>query len=185
MFALDPVLRHISVAAGAIVFFLSALTKFRGLAVFRAAFGAYRLVPARLTPYAAPVIPVLETVFAVGLLCAPIRPFAALGLECLLGVFAVALLVNLLRGNDAIDCGCGGFVETPSAAASSGIGYWHVGRVAALAVLLWPALQLVTERQVFLPDYATVFFAVLFIVGAYYVVDLLLANAPKLKNLGT
>jgi hypothetical protein len=187
MFVVDPVFNHIAAAAGAIVFYLSAFAKFRDLAAFGAAFAAYRIVPARVAAYVAPIVPCVEAALALGVLSVPARPFAALGLMGVAGLFAAALLLNLLRGNDTIDCGCSGFSGRQTAQAETregGIGYGHVARAVALAALLWPATQPVAQRPMLLPDYATVCFAVLFITGAWYVADRLLVNAPKLKNLG-
>ncbi len=68
----------------------------------------YRLLPAWITPVVAMGIPVAMLVNAVALLIPASAPAAAWAAAFLLALFSVAIAVNLARGRESIDCGCGG-----------------------------------------------------------------------------
>jgi hypothetical protein len=90
----------------ACLFATAAWHKLSGLAEFRGALSAYRLLPEWAVGSAAVLLVVLETGIAVALL---VRVEGApLAASVLLGSYSVAMWVNLLRGRRWIDCGCGG-----------------------------------------------------------------------------
>ena len=73
---------------------------------FRLALGAYQLLPEwAVTPIAYGFV-LAEGVLAVA--CLAQVPAAYLGAFALLSVYTAAIVVNLVRGMDSIDCGCGG-----------------------------------------------------------------------------
>jgi hypothetical protein len=92
----------------ATVFALAAFHAMREWAIFGGIVEQYRLAPPRLSQIAARILPPLEAVAAICLVLPPAgRVGAVLGLT-LLALFTVAITVNLARGCELIDCGCGG-----------------------------------------------------------------------------
>ena len=110
----------------AIVFAYSVLHKLKSLARFQAALAAYELIPPALVSIAARLVILLEIAAIVALLV-PIGPGGWIAFA-LLSVYTAALSVNLLRGNTAIDCGCG---DTPTP-----ISGWLLLRNGALLLLV-------------------------------------------------
>ena len=88
------------------MFASAAWHKLSGLAEFRGALSAYRLLPEWAVGSAAVALVVLETSIALALLAR--FEGASLAEFLLLGAYSAAMLVNLLRGRRWIDCGCGG-----------------------------------------------------------------------------
>ncbi|MGS0894574.1 MauE/DoxX family redox-associated membrane protein [Burkholderia stagnalis] len=179
---LDPVLATAAQAGAAVVVLLGAFAKLRRPAAFRQALAGYRLVPDALTAPAAFALPLAEALGAVALLFPDTRTAGAIGLIALLAAFAAGLTINLLRGHTDIDCGCSGFAAS-HADAPRGIGWLHVGRVLLLVALVATAFFEPGARAVVWFDYLTLFFSVLLIVCALLIVDVLLANVPRLSRL--
>jgi hypothetical protein len=179
---LDPVVLMVCVATVAIVVLLGAAAKLREPAKFGASLAAYRLLPSFAVAPLAYAVPVLEAAGALGLLFSATRTGSALLLIALFAAFGIALAINVLRGNTDIDCGCAGFTAS-SREAPKGIGWWHVGRVAALAALACVPLIAQDPRPVVWFDYLTVGAGTLFAVAAMLTLDVLLANLPKLESL--
>ena len=91
------------------VFGLSLHHKLRRFPRFRASLAAYGLLPAPAVPAAAVALVMLE-VTAIACLLLPSGIASGLAFA-LLTLYTLAITVNLLRGNRAIDCGCG---DTPT-----------------------------------------------------------------------
>ncbi|WP_322053138.1 MauE/DoxX family redox-associated membrane protein [Paraburkholderia bannensis] len=179
---IDPVLATGMQAGTAVVVLLGAFAKWRGLAVFCRALGGYGLLPDLLIAPVAVAIPAAETLGATALLFPVTRIIGAAVLVALLLAFAVALALNIVRGHTDIDCGCSGFGAS-QASAPRGIGWPHVARALLLAALVATAFIESSARQIVWFDYLTLFFAVLLIVCALFIVDALIANAPRLSHL--
>ncbi|MBN3786967.1 MauE/DoxX family redox-associated membrane protein [Burkholderia sp. Ac-20353] len=183
---IDPVFATGAQASTAIVVLIGAVAKWRRPAAFRRALGDYRLLSEALTASAAFAIPAAETLGAAALLFPNTRTLGATVLVALLLAFAAGLAFNILRGHTDIDCGCSGFGATQSAdqsASPRGIGWFHVARALLLAALAAVAFVEPSARQIVWFDYLTLFFAVLLIVCALLIVDVLLANMPRLSHL--
>jgi hypothetical protein len=92
----------------------------------------YRILPEVLVPTMAAILLVLECAAVAGLILPQTRGIAAgLASGLLLG-YAAAIGVNLLRGRNTIDCGCGG--------GGQGISALHLLRNAVLAVFAVPVM---------------------------------------------
>lgn len=104
--SLDPTLALTAALVLAAVFGAAGPPKLAARDAFAGVLANYRLLPERLVPPVALVLPCLEIAVAVGLLLPATRPLAALGACLLLLLFAAAMAVNLLRGRSDIDCGC-------------------------------------------------------------------------------
>lgn len=106
-----------SLAAGSAVVFTTllfaaaALHKLWDFTAFTGYVADYRLVPERLSRAAAALAAGAE-LLAVGLLVVPGGQAAGSSLAiALLLFYATAIAVNLARGRDRIECGCGGAVQ--------------------------------------------------------------------------
>jgi Methylamine utilisation protein MauE len=182
---LDPVILMICIATLTIVTLASAWPKWREPERFRASVDAFALLPSVLVKPLSYLLPAVETAAAVGLLFASMRPFGAYALIALFVAFALALAINVVRGHTDIDCGCSGFIAAAEAAsgAPKAIGWWHVGRAAFLALLAASVLLPSTGRVLVAFDYVSAGASTLFAVAAWFTLDVLLANLPKLNSL--
>jgi uncharacterized membrane protein YphA (DoxX/SURF4 family) len=106
--ATDPVLQFALQAAAALLFLGSAAHKLRDPSAFRSALEAYAVIPKATLAPAAPLLAFAEIAVGFGLLFSATAPAAAIGGAGLLSVYGAAIAVNVARGRDAIDCGCGG-----------------------------------------------------------------------------
>jgi hypothetical protein len=104
---LDPALSALLRASLALLFALAAAHKLRAPRAFAAVLAEYRLVPDAAALALALGFAGAELARAVAL-CAPaLARAAALGAVLLLALYAAAIAINLARGRDDIDCGCG------------------------------------------------------------------------------
>ena len=116
------------------IFATAAASKATALLEFEGVVGNYRLLPRRLAPVVARLLPAVEAATVVLLLLPATRGLGAPLAISLLVLFGFAMAVNIRRGRTEIDCGC--FRTTHRQRLS----WWLVGRNAALAVtgaLLW------------------------------------------------
>lgn len=175
-FVLDPVLGHASAAALGAVLLLGALPKLRDPALFREALDNYRLLPRVLLAPMALLLPLLELLAGALLLPAASRGAGALLALALLALVTGAVAINLRRGRERIDCGCGGSEHVPL---SRGL----VARNAGLAVLALVALAPAQPRATVWLDLVATAFATLFLLGLVLVTNQLLSNHPRLTAL--
>jgi len=107
---LHDLLAAVSVAARVcvgLVFLLAAMQKASHWRVLAGVVANYRLLPRRMAWPAAAVLPPVEMILAILLLSMQFGPWPAAAAMALLGLFAVAMAINIARGRDHIDCGCG------------------------------------------------------------------------------
>jgi Methylamine utilisation protein MauE len=90
----------------ALVFLNAAAGKMRHWLVFQGVVANYRLLPGVLVRPFAHMLPPLEALVGVLLLCNALSPWPEIAAAALLIVFATAMAVNLFRGRRQIDCGC-------------------------------------------------------------------------------
>src|SRR6516164_10283883 len=90
-----------------LVFMLAATQKAMHWRILPGVIANYRLLPRWMSLPAAVLLPPVEMVLALLLLSAQFRSWPALAAITLLLLFAGAMAINLTRGRDHIDCGCG------------------------------------------------------------------------------
>ena len=90
-----------------LVFVLAATQKAMHWRILPGVIANYRLLPRWMHWPAAALLPPLEMVLGVTLLSAQLKPWPALAAIALLLLFAAAMAINIARGRDHIDCGCG------------------------------------------------------------------------------
>ena len=182
---MDPVILMVCIASTAIIVLASAVPKWREPSRFRASLEAFALLPAFSIKPLSFLLPAFEAAGALGLLFADTRTAGAITLIALFTLFAAALAINVLRGNTDIDCGCSGFIVASRASerAPKAIGWWHVARACMLVALA--AFTLVPEagRALVWFDYLSAGACTLFAVAAWFTLDVLLVNLPKLDSL--
>lgn len=96
------------VAVGAVLFAAGWVKLRRGSRMFRDAVLAYDLVPRRVAPLLAVVIPALESFCGIGLILGVATPASAIVGFALIGIVTGAVIVSLARGKRHF-CGCMGF----------------------------------------------------------------------------
>lgn len=103
---LDPALVTIARLGIGCLLVYAAVHKLRDMLEFRLSLGAYELIPAALVRPIAYALPLVELLL--GVACLAQLPASYLGALVLFAVYTLAILINLARGRDSIDCGCGG-----------------------------------------------------------------------------
>lgn len=128
----SPILAAIAIGLVVLVFARALVHKLGDFAGFVATLAEYRLMPtAALRPAAWATVTVEGAVLG-GVLPAGGRAFALGAAAAMLGLYAGAMAVNLIRGRDRIDCGCGG--------SGHALSWALVGRNLVLAALALAAL---------------------------------------------
>lgn len=176
-FALDPVLTSILCATVSVILLLGAGQKLRDLELFRAVVENYRLAPESLEGLVAIGLPVLEVTAGLAILFDSSRTFGAALALLLLGLVTGAVIINLVRGREEIDCGCGG---------TDGRQTLSWGLVARNAILVAGVLLGALDdraRELVWMDYLTVGFGTVALFGLYVSANQLLANHPRLMDL--
>jgi hypothetical protein len=113
-----------------LVFLVAAAQKFSHWRVLSGVIANYHLLPQALVAPVSVLLPPLELLLGAMLLAGLAQGWAVLAAVALLALFAAAMAINLLRGRDTIDCGCGqSFLKQT-------IGWTLVARNAVLAALL-------------------------------------------------
>jgi hypothetical protein len=99
-----------SVATGLVCLVLARalLHKLTARAEFAATLAEYHILPARWTAAATVLIALLEALAILAIIAPASRQQGAVLAAMLFVLYSAAMAVNLLRGRDHIDCGCGG-----------------------------------------------------------------------------
>lgn len=90
-----------------LVFILAATQKAMHWRILPGVIANYRLLPRAMAWPVAALLPPTEMILAILLLSAQLRPWPAFVAMALLALFATAMAINIRRGRDHIDCGCG------------------------------------------------------------------------------
>jgi len=117
-----------------LVFLLAAAQKMHHWRVLSGVIGNYRLLPRWAVAPASALLPPLEMTIAILLLGGLAMRWTGVASIILLALFATAMAINLKRGRDQIDCGCGQSFLKQS------LRWTLVVRNAVLAALLLPPL---------------------------------------------
>lgn len=171
---IDPLVPTTFALALAALLAGTALHKLRAGVRFEAQLSEYRLLPEWLVAPAAKALAVVEAVIALSLLPPATRGPAAIAAGSLLAFYGLAIAVNLLRGRDHIDCGCG---DAPTL-----LSPWLLLRNATLVAAAALAALPATARAMGVLDWALSALGCLTLVLLWAVVELLLANASALRE---
>ena len=139
---IDPLTVLVLSTSLALLFFTAAMHKLNSSARFRAQLAAYELVPSAILPGLARAIPLAEMAVVFLILVPITRPWAGALAAGLLASYTVAIAVNLLRGRDDIDCGCGGQPQMLSLLAASAECRAHYWLLAFGHTRYWPGSSL-------------------------------------------
>ena len=171
---IDPLTVLVLSTSLALLFLTAAMHKLSSLARFRAQLAAYELVPSAILPGLARAIPLAEMA-VVFLILAPItRHWAGALAAGLLASYTVAIAINLLRGRDDIDCGCGGQPQMLS--------HWLLLRNAALIIGCLLLVIPGTGRALVLVDFILLTLMIAMLSCAYLLVEQLVRNQAFTKS---
>lgn len=174
--AIDPVLGHAAAAFVGTVLLIAAVEKLRDPDTFRDAVENYQVLPVTHLPAFARTVPLLEALAGAMLLPVASRPLGA-GLALALWLmFTAAIVINLRRGRDRIDCGCGGSAHTP-------LGKGLVLRNAALMLAALVAAAPLLGRSTVWLDVCAVGFATFFLLGLHFLANTMLSHHSRLLAL--
>jgi hypothetical protein len=162
---LDPVFGALIAICFAVLFASAALHKWRNLRSFEEAFAAYALLPQITQRHLTWLVPLSETVVAVGLLARATRADSAIVGALLLLGYAGAIALNLQRGRRDIACGCGGPDQRRPIAG------WMAWRNLVLALLLGIAVCPWSGRAITWMDGATILFGAAAATAVYLCID--------------
>ncbi len=172
---MDPLLSHLAAAVLGALLISGALAKLRDLELFAHSVADYRLLPPGGERLVARTLPFAELAAGVLLLPTATRAAGALMALAVLAVVTGAVVINLRRGRNHIDCGCGGD-GTPL---SAGLVIRNALLAGAAAVAAWP----IGARAATGLDYVALGAASLFLIGLYACANQLLSNQPRLEQL--
>ncbi|RZF27484.1 methylamine utilization protein MauE [Paraburkholderia sp. UYCP14C] len=179
---IDPVVSSVALAATSIIALTLALPKVARQYDQRQIVAGFELLPhALVTPFAF-LLPLAEIAATLAMLVPATRSVGAAALAALFVLFALALGINVARGRTDIDCGCNGFRQ-PGTVVPHSIGWAQVARTLLLAALAALICLPQSARAVVWFDYLSVLGATLVAVAAFFTLDVLLANRPKLNHL--
>jgi len=173
--AIDPVFAHSAAAVVGAVLLIGAVEKLREPESWRDALDNYRLLPRAALPPFARVLPLLEILAGALLLPLATRHAGALLALALLAMFTAAIAINLLRGRDRIDCGCGG-AHTPLSTAVV------LRNVVLMGLALAASAPLLGRATVWL-DFVASGLATLFLLGLYFLANSMLGRQAQLLDL--
>lgn len=170
----DPVTAGIVVGAMALILLSAAWHKFSEPNAFLAALAGYRLVPAPLLGTMQKIMPTIEVLLGIGSLVPYTRHAALYGASGLVALYGLAMAINLLRGRNYIDCGCGGSGQPLS--------WGLVLRNGVIAVAALAATGTASERVFDWLDGVTLIFGVLAFYITYLMADELLRQASRMAR---
>lgn len=183
---LDPLLLRIISAGFALLFIVAALHKFNNKDQFLGILDAYQILPGGLASLAAKSIPIVELLLGLAWALSAslfIRiEFVPLVSSMLLTSYTMAIGINLIRGRNYIDCGCGFSSMAKAAKGESndgGIQRLSTGlllRNITLIVIALMAAMSPTARELVYVDYLSLVAATLAFVLLYGAFNQLLIN---------
>lgn len=173
MTMIDPLLQLTLAIPLALLFFLSARHKQADGPHFQAQLAAYEILPTALLPAMSRFLPIAELAVALGLSLPQTRGPAAVTAGGLLLCYAAAMAVNLARGRNNIDCGCG---ATPQALSG-----WLVARNIIIAGAAFVAALPVVARSLGASDVVLLVLLSALLSVAYAMVGQVTANHSVLR----
>lgn len=173
MLPIDPLPHAIAAAALALLWGHAGAMKLRDGARFEGALAAYRLLPPAAVVPIALALPWVELLIAAALVVGASRAWAAPLSAAGLLLYATAIAINLVRGREAIDCGCGG---TPQR-----LHPWRVGRNLLLALVSIGLLLPVADRPLGVLDAATAVMALGATIGLDATLEQWLRNRQSMR----
>ncbi len=174
-FLADPVVASAVAGCAALILFSAAWHKFSEPDVFAGALDSYQLLPGALVIPFARLLPVVEAGIGVMVLIPATRSAGLTVFALIVGTYAIAIAINLIRGRNQIDCGCGGDVHLLS--------WGLVGRNAVLVCIALAVSGPSVDRSYEWLDAITLVMAVLALFGSYLMFDELLRQFGRIAQL--
>lgn len=171
---IDPLTVLVLSTSLGLLFFTAAKHKLNSPGRFTAQLAAYELVPPAILPGLSRAIPVAEMAVVFLILVPITRPWAGVLAGGLLASYTVAMAINLLRGRDDIDCGCGGQPQMLS--------YWLLLRNAALIIGCLLLVIPGTDRALVWVDFILLTLMIAALSCAYLLIEQLVRNQAFSKG---
>ncbi|MFZ2467599.1 MAG: MauE/DoxX family redox-associated membrane protein [Parvibaculum sedimenti] len=172
---IDPVIDLALRGSLAAILGYAAFHKLRDRATFEGQLAAYALLPEGLVHPTSRALPLIEGAAALFLLAR--SEHASLLSAALFLLYAGAMGINLARGRNDIDCGCGG----PEGRQTL---HWAlVFRNLLLALGAFATGLPLAERPLFWPDDAIAGLSAVALIALYAALNALIANMPATKRL--
>lgn len=175
MFSTDPVAASAVAGFVALVMFAAAWHKFSERDEFVGALDAYQLIPSALLFPLTRVLPMIEIAIGIFSLIPSTRGVGLTAFAILVAVYGLAIMINLVRGRNEIDCGCGGDVHL----LSWGLVARNLMLVALALVMAAPSI----DRPYEWLDAVTLIVGVLALYGTYLMFDELLRQFGRIAQL--
>lgn len=174
---LDPVIHMILIMAVALVFLNSAWHKLSSRSTFREQLADYHILPVRLLPVTALLLPALELVGIILFISTFTHAMGTTILVALTLLYTAAIALNLYRGRTEMDCGCfGGDMQQPISA------QLLLRNMVLLGFILSTLLE-VSARPLLWLDWLTAGFGMAVLTVFYATANRLLINGQLLKRL--
>ena len=171
----DPVAASVVAGCAALILFSAAWHKFSEPDVFTGALDAYQLLPSFLVMPFARLLPLVEVAAGVTVLIPATRSAGLVLFAAIAGIYAIAITINLVRGRNQIDCGCGGDVHLLS--------WGLVIRNGFLAGIALAVIGPSVARPYEWLDAITLIFGVLTLYASYLTFDELLRQFGRIAQL--
>lgn len=165
---IDPLTILIISASLALLFFTAAKHKLRAPGQFSAQLADYKLIPPGILPGVARLVPIAEMAVFFLILMPLTRPWAAVLAGGLLVSYTIAIAINLFRGRDEIDCGCGSHPQNLS--------YWLLFRNSALIISSYLLVTPSTNRALVWVDFLLLSLMISLLSCVYLLIDQLVRN---------
>jgi Methylamine utilisation protein MauE len=174
-FLTDPVAASAVAGFAALVMFAAAWHKFSERDEFIGALDAYQMIPSVLLYPVARVLPMIEIAIGFLSLIPATRSVGLTAFAILIAIYGLAIAINLVRGRNEIDCGCGGEVHLLS--------WGLVARNLMLVVLASAMAAPSIDRPYEWLDAITLIVGVLALYGSYLMFDELLRQFGRIAQL--
>jgi Methylamine utilisation protein MauE len=155
------------------IFARAVLHKLGDLSHFNAQLETYRLIPSPLVPAMSFFLILIEGFLAFSLLLSGWL-YPSFIAAALLALYAGAISINLVKGRDDLDCGCGG-----RSAFTQRISWALVIRNCVLAIFALATASPIASRSVSVVDITTVVFATIAVICIYASIEQAIANQHR------
>jgi len=177
---LDPLIYRIAALCFAVLFLVAGMHKIANVNQFRANLSAYKILPGKLISPVTRVLPVFEILLGLIWAANLFQTLSAVLTALILSSYTMAIGINLARGRNYIDCGCGfsSSTRTEGQQLSTGL----LLRNIALIVTAGIAGITSTDRLLGYMDYFSIVIASIIVVLAYMAFNQLLMNDSIIRS---
>jgi hypothetical protein len=183
MVVFDPLVQIILSLGFGCLFAVSGISKFLNRESFESVLRGYDLLLEKTVPFSAVLVAGFELCLGFLWLSLNGGSFVAIGSASLLLTYAVVITINLVRGRNYIDCGCGfSSLRSDLKKSPSGLSFYLVLRNVILICFAFLTLVPVFERMFNVLDYFIIVFSLICSLLFYGAMGQLLANRSTINS---